>query len=174
MNSSSPLPPPELVEEFAWPISREGVISSCFGIREPVFEQNTAEDGAPQKRKHGGLDIAVNRNTTVEASRAGVISEATFSAVYGDYVVILHPDGFKTRYAHLASLEDVKVGEHINQGVLIGQVGLTGMTTGKHLHFEIINPQGKTVNPAFYLKQRVGGQLILPEDDRCWHQQAKN
>ncbi len=88
-------------------------------------------------RYHMALDIAVPFGTPVLAADGGIVEQAGWDHVgYGNLIVIDHQNGYKTYYAHLSSFA-VQVGASVNQGVLIGQVGSTGNSTGPHLHFEI-------------------------------------
>ena len=70
-------------------------------------------------------------------------------STYGNYVVINHNNGFETLYAHLSRI-DVEVGQVLEQGSALGQMGSTGRSTGTHLHFEV-HKNGKEVNPLSYL-----------------------
>jgi murein DD-endopeptidase MepM/ murein hydrolase activator NlpD len=169
--SAAPMIPED---SFVWPIAEQGVISSCFGLREPVFEQGNENLSKTIRSKHGGIDIAVQRNTPVLASKAGVVIKAEHNSTYGDYILLQHADGFQTRYAHLKSLTNIELGAFVQKREFIGHIGLTGMTTGMHLHFEIRSPEGQTVDPTFYLSDRVGEQMMRPEDHSCWHPQIRN
>jgi len=69
---------------------------------------------------------------------------------YGRMVELVHDDGFSTRYAHLRRI-DVKLGQRVRQGDRIGIVGSTGRATTAHLHFEVLTPGYRFVDPAIYL-----------------------
>ena len=126
-------------ESFIKPTS--GRISSPFGYRtHPVTGRYTL---------HTGIDIAASSGTTVVASRNGKVVSAGYSGSYGNLIVISHGNGIETAYAHLSSI-NVRVGETVSQGQMIGKVGTTGRSTGPHLHFEVrIN--GTPVNPSKYI-----------------------
>jgi len=126
-------------ESFIKPTS--GRISSPFGYRtHPVTGRYTL---------HAGIDIATSSGTTVVASRNGKVVSAGYSGSYGNLIVISHGNGFETAYAHLSSI-NVRVGDTVSQGQMIGKVGTTGRSTGPHLHFEVrIN--GTPVNPSKYI-----------------------
>lgn len=98
---------------------------------------------------HTGLDIAATYGNGVYAYGAGTVIHAGWSGSYGRSVVISHGNGFKTRYAHLSKIY-VSAGKTVNTGERIGAVGSTGLSTGAHLHFEVIL-NGKTKNPLNYL-----------------------
>jgi murein DD-endopeptidase MepM/ murein hydrolase activator NlpD len=100
-------------------------------------------------RLHKGVDWGCPTGTTVYASCAGTVIQATYSGGYGNVVVISHPDGRMTRYAHNSKLL-VKVGQYVEQGQSIALSGSTGRSTGPHVHFELyIN--GSAVNPLKYI-----------------------
>lgn len=100
-------------------------------------------------RTHQGVDWGVSTGTTVSASSGGQVISAGWSGGYGYCVVIRHPDGTRTRYAHLSKIT-VSSGEYVEQGERIGLSGNTGNSTGPHLHFEVI-VNGTAVNPLNYL-----------------------
>lgn len=119
-----------------------GYASSGFGRRK-----------APTKGAstyHKGQDWAVPVGTTVVASSGGRVSKAGWGSGYGYVVYIDHPDGRQTRYAHLSKIL-VKVGDYVKQGQRIALSGNTGITSGPHVHFEMLIG-GKQVNPMNYLK----------------------
>ena len=100
-------------------------------------------------RMHKGVDWACPTGTTVFASCGGTVIQASYNGGYGNNVVISHPDGRMTRYAHNSKLL-VKVGQKVEQGEPIALSGNTGRSTGPHVHFEIyIN--GAAVNPLKYI-----------------------
>ncbi len=98
---------------------------------------------------HKGIDWAVPKGTAVMASSAGTVAKAGWGGGYGYVVYINHSDGRQTRYAHLSKVL-VKVGQSVAQGQKIALSGNTGVSTGPHLHFEILI-NGKQVNPLNYL-----------------------
>lgn len=99
---------------------------------------------------HKGQDWAVPVGTTVVASCGGRVSRAGWGSGYGYVVYIDHEDGRQTRYAHLSKIL-VKVGDYVKQGQKIALSGNTGITSGPHLHFEILI-NGTQVNPLKYLQ----------------------
>lgn len=100
-------------------------------------------------RMHKGVDWGCPTGTTVFASCGGTVIQASYNGGYGNNVVISHPDGRMTRYAHNSKLL-VKVGQKVEQGEPIALSGSTGRSTGPHVHFEIyIN--GVAVNPLKYI-----------------------
>ena len=119
-----------------------GRLSSGFGRRK-----------APKRGAstfHKGIDIAVPIGTAVMASCGGTVSRAGWGSGYGYCVYIDHPDGKSTRYGHLSKVL-VKAGQKVSQGQKIALSGNTGVSTGPHLHFEIL-VGGSQVNPLKYLQ----------------------
>lgn len=126
---------------FIKPISG-GRLSSPFGKRK-----------APKRGAstyHKGMDWAVSTGTAVYASCGGTVTKAGWGSGYGYVVYIKHEGGAETRYAHLSKVL-VKAGETVKQGERIALSGNTGVSTGPHLHFEIIM-NGSHVNPSKYLQ----------------------
>ena len=97
---------------------------------------------------HKGVDLAGPEGTPIYASRAGVVTTATYSKSAGNYVTINHGDGFSSIYMHMTKYT-VKKGAAVSAGQLIGYMGSTGISTGSHLHFGITK-DGTYVNPANY------------------------
>jgi murein DD-endopeptidase MepM/ murein hydrolase activator NlpD len=101
------------------------------------------------QRMHWGLDFTCNTGTPVYASGNGkIVSIEKKRWGYGKSVIIDHGYGYKTRYAHLSKFE-VKLGQTVNRGEVIGLVGSTGKSTGPHLHYEVIK-NGDKLNPINY------------------------
>lgn len=118
------------------------VVTSSFGNRNhPVVKQVMS---------HGGLDLKAPTGTRVMAAQGGVIKFAGYSGNYGYMVVVTHPNGYETRYAHLSKI-NVKKGQRVNARDVIALSGATGRVTGPHLHFEI-RKNGKAMNPLSYIK----------------------
>ena len=97
---------------------------------------------------HRGVDIAAPTGTPVYASGSGVVKQAENLGGWGMIVIIEHMEGISSRYAHLDRFE-VKAGDKVATGQLIGHVGNTGQSTGPHLHYEV-RKDGNPVNPAEY------------------------
>jgi murein DD-endopeptidase MepM/ murein hydrolase activator NlpD len=110
-------------------------ISSRFGSRSGGF--------------HLGQDMAKTYGSSIKAADGGTVIFAGYSGSYGKMVEIDHGGGFTTRYAHCSTLY-VSTGDKVYQGKVIGLVGLTGVTSGPHLHFEV-RKYGSVVNPASYI-----------------------
>jgi murein DD-endopeptidase MepM/ murein hydrolase activator NlpD len=97
-----------------------------------------------------GVDMGVNVGTEVRSVRDGVVTIAGGDACcgYGYYIVIEHPDGWTSLYAHLSAF-DVRAGESVMQGQRIGLSGATGKAIGAHLHFELRH-HGVVIDPLLY------------------------
>ncbi len=133
-------PPPA---EDALPQSPvDGVVSFSFS--------QTSELLRGDRKEHEGVDIKARRGTAVKAAGDGKVIAATRryqgKRAWGKVVVIDHGHGLVTRYAHLDSFE-VKKGDRVSAGDIIGAVGSTGKSTGPHLHFEVIQ-DGLHIDPA--------------------------
>lgn len=96
-------------------------------------------------RAHLGIDFAAPTGTPVSASADGVVSTAGWSGGYGKCVRIRHANGFETLYGHLSRI-DVRAGQRVSQGTRIGAVGQTGLATGPHLDYRMVQ-NGAFVNP---------------------------
>ena len=87
-------------------------------------------------KSHKALDIRAPLGTYVYASKAGKVTWSKYLGAYGLVIFIEHEGGYQTRYAHLKKMF-VKKGQEVKRGDKIGMIGMTGRTTGPHLHFEI-------------------------------------
>ena len=103
-------------------------------------------------RNHKAIDLSADRGTPIFAVAAGTVTFAGWDGEYGYCVVIQHSNGIKTRYAHANAL-CVSTGATVAQGDMIATVGSTGLSTGNHLHFEVI-VNGVRVNPGPYIGLR--------------------
>ena len=121
---------------------RNARIGSGFGMRADPFTGRPA--------MHEGLDLEADVGTPIMAAGGGVVIFAGFHHEFGNLVVIDHGNGVITRYGHCSRL-DVKVGDVVLRGQVIGAVGETGHATGPHLHFEI-RYKGVAQNPSKYLQ----------------------
>lgn len=124
-----------LRETFRSPLG--GRYSSFYGNRKhPIFHVN---------RFHDGVDIAAPYGTLIGSASDGYIKEAGWMGGYGKAVIIEHPNGFKTLYGHMSKI-NVRKGQTVKKGSIIGKVGSTGWSTGPHLHFTLWH-NGKLINP---------------------------
>jgi len=120
---------------FIWPA--KGILTSGYGWR--------------WGRMHKGIDIAAPVGTPIVAASSGVVIDSGWnSGGYGYLVEIQHADGSSTLYAHNSRLL-VRVGQRVEQGEQIAEMGSTGYSTGPHLHFEVRLPGQGAVNPMAHL-----------------------
>jgi murein DD-endopeptidase MepM/ murein hydrolase activator NlpD len=125
--------------QFEWPIPTCGhaCISQGFGCNSYWFEQYEPSCPYPN-RIHTGIDIAASWGSPVVAADTGVIYMYPGYYGYGNYIVIIHGNGYSTLYGHLASFAGgLQSGQIIARGTVIALEGSTGNSTGPHLHFEI-------------------------------------
>lgn len=122
-----------------WPV--KGWITSGFGRR---MSPLTGEPG-----RHMGVDIANEINTPIHVTADGVVTYAGWQAGYGRLVVVEHGYGFSTRYGHCSRV-NVKVGQEVKRGDVVGFIGSTGHSTGSHCHYEV-RIHGVPVDPMKYL-----------------------
>ena len=94
---------------------------------------------------HQGIDISADAGKPVVATADGVVESASWSGNYGNLMVIDHGFGIRTRYGHLASFA-AHAGETVKRGQVVGYVGVTGRTTGAHLHYEVTT-NGQPIDP---------------------------
>jgi len=98
---------------------------------------------------HSGLDLSAPSGTPIYATGPGVVTKSGWGSGYGQYVEINHGNGYITRYAHASRLI-ARVGDRVNAGEHIANVGCTGRCTGPHLHYEVVK-DGQRKNPSTYL-----------------------
>ena len=125
--------------KFVRPV--KGTITSHFGAREVIFEGIDSY--------HTGTDIAATTGTKVVSSIAGKVTRASYNKYNGNFVEVTNGD-VATIYCHM-SKSVVKVGDSVKAGTKIGEVGSTGLSTGPHLHFEIVY-NGTKVDPELVLE----------------------
>lgn len=126
----------------------EGYISSPFGYRyHPIMGYG---------RFHSGVDIAAYEGRGIHAAASGRVIDCGYMSGYGNCVILSHGYGLKTLYGHCSSI-NVNLGQRVNKGDVIAFVGSTGMSTGPHLHYEVIE-NGVQIDPVpffEYSKQRI-------------------
>lgn len=101
---------------------------------------------------HPGIDIATNLGTPIRPITGGSVEQINFGFLgYGNHVIVSHQNGFKSLYGHMGKIF-VKVGQEVTTDTRLGEVGLTGFTSGPHTHLEITH-NGRNIDPL----------LLLPE-----------
>lgn len=126
-----------------WPV--KGQVTSSFGERIDPFNGEGAF--------HSGIDISTEYGSRVIAPADGVVTFADFYSGYGRMIEIEHSHGFVTRYGHLSSFA-VTPGQAVHRGQVLGYVGLSGRSTGPHLHYEVWL-HNIPVNPYNFLRTTV-------------------
>lgn len=129
-----------------WPVI--GKLSSKFGMRQHPIRH--------KKIFHKGIDIALPVFSRVVVTASGKIKETGYKRDYGKYVVVDHGHGWNTLYAHLQS-SSMHRGDFVKRREMIGRVGQTGLTTGPHLHYEVIY-LGKPQNPLYFTTKAESAQ----------------
>lgn len=114
-------------------------ISSPFGIRFHPIRQTL--------RMHSGIDYAVASGTPIRAPSDGVVTSIGVKGGYGNAIMLRHSDSMQTLYGHMSAFANIRAGQHIRAGEIIGYVGSTGVSTGPHLHYEVLI-NGQPVNPT--------------------------
>ena len=104
------------------------------------------------RKFHGGMDIAALEGTEIRAAQAGTVTFSGHRPGYGKTVEIRHADGTTGRYAHASRLH-VQIGDRVDAGEGIADVGQTGQATGPHLHFEV-RRHGHPIDPQRWLDRQ--------------------
>lgn len=127
------------------PLAGELKISSEFGLRLNPF-------GGRNYEIHDGLDFSGPVGEPILATAEGVVIQAENGGGYGLHVRLDHGFGYETLYGHMSDIQ-VKIGDRVKRGDIIGYLGNTGRSSGPHLHYSIYR-HGEAVNPRYYLKLR--------------------
>lgn len=152
---------------LSWPLSKIR-ITQYFG-NTPFA---TANPQIYNGKGHTGVDFAASIGTPVLASASGVVSGVANTDIvrgcysYGKWIMVEHPNGLSTLYAHL-SLQTVKKGDTISRGQVIGYSGNTGYTTGPHLHFGVYATQGVRIT-LFENSKNCKGATVPLADPRAY------
>ena len=121
-----------------------GRITSTYGLRKNPFGSGY--------EFHAGIDIEAPQGTPVKVTADGIVVFADTYGNYGKTVIVKHASDYSTLYAHLSQIE-VRVGQRVSAGQIIGRVGSTGRSTGPHLHYEIII-NNRPIDPIKFLTWR--------------------
>ena len=118
---------------------------------------------------HTGVDLGATNDRKVFANSSGVVEQvqtgipndqgSTGLRSYGNFILLKHPNGMKTRYAHLSQVL-VSPGQHVSAGQQIGVQGNTGNSYGTHLHYEVYNSAGSRINPEPYIEGPVYTETV--------------
>jgi murein DD-endopeptidase MepM/ murein hydrolase activator NlpD len=126
-----------------------GILTSGFGTRSDPMTHGPG--------LHQGVDIAAASGQPVFAAADGLVMLAGVSSGYGEAIYLAHGFRISTRYGHLSEI-DVRPGQRVHRGDMIGRVGSTGRSTGSHLHYEV-RLDGNPVNPMAYILDGATGPL---------------
>ena len=160
------------VELMKWTDGREVIWVNADGVggdgsqgmQMPVHGRVTSNFGSRfhpilgYRRFHAGLDLAAAAGTPIVAAADGKVISAGWAGGYGRAVAIVHASGIETKYGHMSRIA-AYAGEVVRRGDLIGYVGSTGLSTGPHLHFEVLK-NGRPVNPQS-VKEIASGPGVL-------------
>ena len=116
-------------------------------VSHPLPDMNRVSSNYAEN--HSGLDMSAPSGTAIYATGPGVVTKSGWGTGYGQYVEINHGNGYLTRYAHASRLI-ARVGDKVQAGEHIANVGCTGRCTGPHLHYEVVK-DGQRKNPSTYL-----------------------
>lgn len=139
---SAPTPSVDSGGQFCWPTPSTTYITSPYGTRyHPVQKRN---------KTHTGIDIGAGHGADILAAEGGTVLRAGWNSGYGNYIVIDHGSGIQTLYGHCSALL-VETGQAVSRGQKIALVGSTGVSTGPHLHFEVLI-NGSYTDPMSYFQ----------------------
>ncbi|WBQ06316.1 M23 family metallopeptidase [Kribbella sp. CA-293567] len=110
------------------------------------------QGGGRWANDHTGLDFAAPIGTPIRAVLAGEVIQADYQGAYGRQVKVRHSDGTVTSYSHMSAFS-VSIGDSVSAGEQVGAIGVTGNTTGPHLHFEVLLGGDNQINPKPWLSE---------------------
>lgn len=135
---------PQEPEQISYNVPVHGTITSGFGLRKPPRPDASVV--------HEAVDISAKKGSLVNAIAKGTVIEVGSNAGLGNYIIVQHPDGHTSRYAHLLK-SVVKKDQKIKAGQRLGYVGSTGVSTGDHLDLQIKDKTGKAIDPMELIPQ---------------------
>jgi murein DD-endopeptidase MepM/ murein hydrolase activator NlpD len=135
--------------------ARASVLSATASIVLPVshyrLSAGFAQVGGRWAHRHTGQDFAAPIGTPIRSVMAGKVILVQFAGPYGRHVKVRHANGTVTMYCHMSRFS-VRVGQYVRAGSQVGAVGMTGNTTGPHVHFEVRPGGGSPINPLPWLR----------------------
>jgi len=159
-------------DQFGRPLDAEGWASPLLNARvSSPFGSRRMHPILNRVLPHSGVDFAAPAGTPVQVTGDGVVIFAGRRGGYGIMVEVQHPSGYTTRYAHLSQLgHGISEGRAVSRGNVIGLVGMTGLATGPHLHYEL-RSQGRAVDPLRLVagpgtSREVGSSAEWPGEQR--------
>lgn len=145
-----------------------GHIISGYGMRQhPILEV---------RKMHAGVDFLLRRGTPVMATANGTVKRAERSPTYGNVIEVRHPEsGYITRYAHLSEIPDnVYRGVPVQRGDTIGYSGNTGLSTGPHLHYEVLTADDEALDPMQFFVPDMSPKSFEQLEQRTRQYRAQN
>lgn len=143
-----------IVPKVATPAPGSGAPSATYQM--PVAGGRvTSTFSDHQERGSAGVDLAAPLNTPIKSIAVGTVVGVGNDDRSGNYVMVRHPDGTTSSYSHLGNVS-VKDGDDVNANTVLGTVGLTGHTTGAHVHLRVRDADGKDVDPMKVLGGKAG------------------
>ncbi|MCX7727103.1 MAG: M23 family metallopeptidase [Chitinispirillaceae bacterium] len=134
-----------------YPVPSPPIISRYFG--------ETVDPFSGKKKFHNGVDFIGETGTPVIATASGVVKSIEKHPLWGKKIVISHSSELSTLYAHLGEIKTT-LGKKVKRGEIIGEIGLSGISSGPHLHYEILY-KGKPIDPAdFFFPSEVIAKTI--------------
>ena len=152
VSSTLPVAPPLRAALADGPRYASGAsIPRYWPLDDPSYTTRGVADSSGDDGRHEGVDIATATGTLVRASGGGTVADAGQDPVFGNFVLITHPDDYQTLYGHLSRVVTGK-GRTVEPGEVIGLAGNTGRSSAPHLHFEVRH-KGAAVDPTTLVKQ---------------------
>lgn len=128
-------------------------VTSNFGYRNHPIDK--------VRKLHKGIDLVKYHKAPINAFVGGTVHFSGWNSQgFGNLVIIIESNGFKHYYAHLNSV-NVKKGQKVSKGQVIGYQGTTGNSTGSHLHYEVRNKSNVSINPRTYLENKKGVKRMV-------------
>ena len=146
----------EFTKDTTYVLEFENSEYGCFKM--PAWGPLSSPFGWRHNRYHKGIDIQLRKGDTVSCAFDGMIRLAKRVSGYGNVVIVRHYNGLETVYAHLSKI-NVKEGDVIGSGDLIGLAGTTGRSTGPHLHFEV-RFMGLAIDPQYFISLDYGNLMF--------------
>ena len=130
-------------------LAEQPSVDTELSFTEPAVGVLTSPYGERWGRMHEGIDIGGDNGSDIIAAESGTVECSGWVNGYGNYIRIVHRDGYKTAYAHMNEVF-VKEGDWVAKGDRIATMGSTGNSTGPHLHFEV-TLEGECLNPLEFV-----------------------
>lgn len=139
------------VKEITFPLTESGGLGRVTKGYMELYSDETVTAYNMNHKVHYGIDYGIPSGTDVSATASGTAYITRSNSGYGNYVKIIHDDGYTSIYAHGNGTFYINNGDRVSAGQLIMQSGNSGNSTGPHLHFEVRDPSGKKINPTSYI-----------------------